>query len=328
MKFCHLCKKEIKKGYRKIYENIFCSSSCISKWSKNNVDIENYSGTLKKCKCKSCGVKYLSCINQPFCSKNCNCNYKKKIKNTNCKNCSILLETKVYKCHGYNYCSNSCIEQWSNKNINPDEYKGKLNYYICGVCENGFFSYVKDRKTCSKQCYSIWMSKDKIVLQCDQCLKSFERYPSSVFWSEQRNNKKTFCSVECRANHYSKENNPNWISDRNQLKDRNKSIRWSTEMCDWRKSVYERDNYSCVICNIRGTELNAHHIKRFCEYPELRFCVDNGITLCEEHHKSTYKKEYLFEDLFNKIIADIKAECRSENYRTLFTEIVLGKYKK
>lgn len=55
----------------------------------------------------------------------------------------------------------------------------------------------------------------------------------------------------------------------------------------WRKSVFQRDNYTCQICFIRGGKLEADHIKEWCNYKELRYEVSNGRTLCKECHKST-----------------------------------------
>ena len=54
----------------------------------------------------------------------------------------------------------------------------------------------------------------------------------------------------------------------------------------WRKSVFERDNFTCQKCNQNGGVLNAHHIFNFADYPESRFDVDNGIVLCKSCHKS------------------------------------------
>ncbi len=72
----------------------------------------------------------------------------------------------------------------------------------------------------------------------------------------------------------------------------NNLIRGSSRYRLWRKSVFERDNYTCVHCGLKSGNgktvvLNADHIKPFAHYPELRFAVDNGRTLCIECHRKT-----------------------------------------
>lgn len=72
----------------------------------------------------------------------------------------------------------------------------------------------------------------------------------------------------------------------------NQKIRHSFEYREWRTAVFERDRYTCVWCgakNGRGKTviLNADHIKPFAYYPELRFAIDNGRTLCKRCHRST-----------------------------------------
>jgi predicted restriction endonuclease len=75
------------------------------------------------------------------------------------------------------------------------------------------------------------------------------------------------------------------------ITNRNTIIRQSITYRLWREAVYKRDNYTCIICGIVGGKLNAHHIKPFSSFPELRFCIDNGITLCYTCHKMIHKKE-------------------------------------
>lgn len=67
----------------------------------------------------------------------------------------------------------------------------------------------------------------------------------------------------------------------------NIALRSSLEYRLWRKSVFERDKYTCVWCGKKGVRLNADHIKPFALFPELRFAIDNGRTLCVPCHRKT-----------------------------------------
>lgn len=64
-------------------------------------------------------------------------------------------------------------------------------------------------------------------------------------------------------------------------------VRWSSEYKAWRKAVFERDDYSCIWCGAKETELHADHIKAFSKYPDLRVDISNGRTLCKPCHIKT-----------------------------------------
>lgn len=64
----------------------------------------------------------------------------------------------------------------------------------------------------------------------------------------------------------------------------------SSEYAQWRKKVFERDGYTCQMCGVKGGVLNAHHIKKYSEFPNLRYDLDNGVTLCKGCHRKVHKK--------------------------------------
>lgn len=79
----------------------------------------------------------------------------------------------------------------------------------------------------------------------------------------------------------------------------------------WRASVFNRDRYTCCICGARNgngeeVELHAHHINNWADYPEDRYRVDNGITLCSKCHygfHSKYGKRLVTREQLDEYIA-------------------------
>ena len=61
------------------------------------------------------------------------------------------------------------------------------------------------------------------------------------------------------------------------------------EYIKWRSMVFERDNYTCQDCGVKGVYLMAHHKKPWTEYPELRYELINGITYCKDCHAKNDK---------------------------------------
>lgn len=80
------------------------------------------------------------------------------------------------------------------------------------------------------------------------------------------------------------EKNWNWKGGVSPINER---LRKSKEYKLWRVAVFERDDYTCQECGIKGGELHADHIKPFAFYPQLRFAIDNGRTLCVNCHRQT-----------------------------------------
>lgn len=52
----------------------------------------------------------------------------------------------------------------------------------------------------------------------------------------------------------------------------------------WAALCKQRDNFSCVICGRRGIYLEAHHKNSYSAFPDERYDLDNGATLCKDHH--------------------------------------------
>lgn len=143
--------------------------------------------------------------------------------------------------------------------------KRRGNYFNCLVCNSAFWrqpSAIKkgDCKFCSKQCYYEWQ----------------KNRPKSENWKKLRienNLKKAKFLTKRRLNRFLRQTNKYKI---------------------FRKSVFKRDSWSCQECGNKGVYLEAHHIKPFATYPELRFEISNAITLCKPCHSKKPKGKEVY----------------------------------
>ena len=148
------------------------------------------------------------------------------------------------------------------------------------------------------------------IFSCTNCNKTFTGY-------KHKETKRVFCSQKCYWF-----NRKSWIPNRKGAKmtykqrlnislghrgekhwnwkggayTKSKTLRYKAmntiryKQC--RKSVFERDEYTCVECGAKNGEgkavvLQADHIQQWSLFPKLRYILGNGRTLCFPCHKNT-----------------------------------------
>lgn len=97
---------------------------------------------------------------------------------------------------------------------------------------------------------------------------------------------------------------PRWVKDRSKLAYRNERLLNSYEYIKWRTAVFTRDGFKCKMSDetcARGLE--AHHILSWRDSVELRYTVNNGITLCRVHHPRMATEEKRLAQLFKKLVS-------------------------
>ena len=197
------------------------------------------------------------------------------------------------------FCSNKCRSEHHSKflfkSYNPNWKGGKTRCCICNKELACRYSY---RKT--KYCKDCWYKFNSGKNHCNWkggkikkiCLTCNMEFKTTKFAIKNGNGK--YCSRKCFG---LSEEMRNKISLTNRGKNchfwkggitpLNKILRASKEFKHWREKVFERDNWTCWICEKRGSvKLHPHHLKKFSDYPKLRFEINNGLTLCEFCHKT------------------------------------------
>lgn len=223
---------------------------------------------------------------------------------------------------------------------------------VCAWCKESFRSYSKVRKYCSWRCAGFannpsekmkrlsllprkkrikstlpkrkltcvtcgvnfrWTAPKKFCLGCSTRGKAIFTNCVICGISFRNRNKKKTCSAKC------------WQQLRSQNQIGEKSHRWqggkttaamifrnSVDYSIWRKSVYERDDFTCQLCKSRGGKLAAHHILEFAERPDLALNIKNGVTLCWPCHTKIRWKEKNYIEQFFKITGGVGREINQQ----------------
>lgn len=186
-----------------------------------------------------------------------------------CLNCK-----KSIKKFGLKFCNQKCYRAYWKKIYDKKHTK------VCLECKKKFIfpASFPSKKFCTRICYKKHLSKRRWDLEHKKRIKE----TLVNYWKDKV--RKGFSHTEEEKRRISRnikgknkgEKNGNWkggISTENNL------LRNSTKYDKWRRKVYQRDNYICQVCYIRSGELEAHHIKMWSKYTELRFVVSNGLTV-------------------------------------------------
>lgn len=200
----------------------------------------------------------------------------------NCQQCKKEVKIKPYREGTFKFCSHACRHDSMRERTPWNKgTKGLMGPNVKGGFKKGTVPWNKkvwpSCVDCGKESY--WI---KTQTRCHKCwLKS---------WND-------------KANH------PRWIEDRSKLKylERTKRVwdgKFSEEYKTWMLSVKRRDGWKCMITNqdCKG-RLEAHHILRWTEYPELRFDLNNGITLCHFHHPRRREDEKRLRSEFQALVS-------------------------
>lgn len=228
-----------------------------------------------------------------FCSISCGGGRKRILPDYECPVCGIMFRPESKKIR---HCSIKCAKQNLPK-------KGIIRE--CGYCSKELYvqqSEIKKINYCSKICSHRSKIREKVKLNCEFCGIIFYEHKGYL-----KSRGRKYCSIKCRglnARTMTGEKSPTWQGGKSSINHRLRAgITWK----EWRTKIFERDNYTCQDCGIRGGVLEPHHLNRFAYFPELRFIIENGITLCVGCHNKTKKYDrdktiYLNATIQNKTI--------------------------
>lgn len=171
---------------------------------------------------------------------------------------------------------------------NPNWRGGKITI-ICQECQKEHYSYLShNQKFCSRACHYKYKSKtwSNPWNRGKKCPQISIATKGRIPWNKDKKMSAEYCETISKSHKGLRrgDKNPNWRGGISEISENYRAL--STEkVIKWRNFIFKRDSYTCKDCHHIGRRLEAHHIKSWVKYPELRYDTNNGVTLCNSCHK-------------------------------------------
>lgn len=149
----------------------------------------------------------------------------------------------------------------------------------CEICETGMnlWPCKSEFRFCSIKCRGIAKRINRLH-KCKGCGIQFSHVLED----------RAFCSDRCKKENYKGRLTSNWKGGTT----KGRSL-LRTQIEKWRLAVFTRDSFKCTNCNAaERTDIHAHHIKPWADFPSLRFDVRNGQTLCIDCHGKIHNLDF------------------------------------
>ena len=161
-----------------------------------------------------------------------------------------------------------------------------------------------NRKFCSSKCYWEEMKDNKKYYPTN--IDQLKEMSIATHGNREKQLDRTPWNKGLKMPEIAGKNSPHWIGDRSKLA--KKQERNDSAYKEWRTKVCGRDNWKCKIAdkNCDG-KVVVHHILPWAKFPELRYELNNGITLCQFHHPRKRNDEMILSPYFQELVM-VKAQ--------------------
>jgi 5-methylcytosine-specific restriction endonuclease McrA len=237
-----------------------------------NISYISFSSFLKGSRCKECGIKKYSSKNK--------LSYQEVYDYFKTQNCELLeLE----------YVNNST----------PMKYRcecGNIAYIKLGNFKNGqrCMKCSGTNKLNFEHAYNCFKERGYELLDIeyknDATKMKYKCSLGHISYITLNNLKHGYGCGKCADINNSGPNNARWNPNlTDEQRKENESRQSDPRIKQWRKEVFKRDSYICQICGQKHGDINAHHLNSYADFPEQRYEIDNGVTLCEKDHMEFHR---------------------------------------